>query len=161
MQTDVKQEPRSDNMPELDDSETSTDAAASASNVKNEPKDPLAQAMDELTGGNKDDADKSNDDMDGASALAALASAAATAENSTENGKKGNSSVSTNGTSSSNPQESKRDANWFDVGIIKGSSCTVSSYYLPSGDGERPEIDVEGMYCSARCYKIAKSVKNS
>jgi hypothetical protein len=30
-------------------------------------------------------------------------------------------------------KENKRDANWFDVGIIKGSSCTVSSYYLPSG----------------------------
>ena len=28
--------------------------------------------------------------------------------------------------------------------FILGSSCTVSSYYLPSGDGERPEIDVEG-----------------
>merc|ERR1719510_1321624 len=98
--------------------------------------------MDEVTGDSEKD--NTNDDMDGASALAALASAAATAENSTENGKKGNSSVSTNGTSSSNPQESKRDANWFDVGIIKGSSCTVSSYYLPSGDGERPEIDVEG-----------------
>ena len=56
-------------------------------------------------------------------------------------------SSSSNGTSSSkDPQEAKRDANWFDVGIIKGSSCTVSSYYLPSGDGERPEIDVEGMH---------------
>ena len=56
METDVKKEPRSDNMPELDDSEPSTDAAtasASSSNVKNEPKDPLAQAMDELTGGSR------------------------------------------------------------------------------------------------------------
>ena len=87
--------------------------------------------------------------MDGASALAALASAAAsTAENSSENGKSTKEkSSSSNGTSSSkDPQEAKRDANWFDVGIIKGSSCTVSSYYLPSGDGERPEIDVEGMH---------------
>ena len=156
MKTDVKQEPRSDNMPELDDDseqQPSKDAtSASTSNVKNEPKDPLAQAMDELTGGggkNDDDADKSNDDMDGASALAALASAAAsTAENSSENGKSTKEkSSSSNGTSSSkDPQEAKRDANWFDVGIIKGSSCTVSSYYLPSGDGERPEIDVEGMH---------------
>ena len=156
MKTDVKQEPRSDNMPELDDDseqKPSKDAtSASTSNVKNEPKDPLAQAMDELTGGggkNDDDADKSNDDMDGASALAALASAAAsTAENSSENGKSTKEkSSSSNGTSSSkDPQEAKRDANWFDVGIIKGSSCTVSSYYLPSGDGERPEIDVEGMH---------------
>ena len=156
MKTDVKQEPRSDNMPELDDDseqQPSKDAtSASTSNVKNEPKDPLAQAMDELIGGggkNDDDADKSNDDMDGASALAALASAAAsTAENSSENGKSTKEkSSSSNGTSSSkDPQEAKRDANWFDVGIIKGSSCTVSSYYLPSGDGERPEIDVEGMH---------------
>ena len=48
-----------------------TDAAsASTSDVKNEPKDHLAQAMDEMTGGggkNDDDADKSKDDMDGAS----------------------------------------------------------------------------------------------
>merc|ERR1719219_1007344 len=36
------------------------------------------------------------------------------------------------------------DSNWFDVGIIKGTSCTVSSYYLPSGDLEKSEIDVEG-----------------
>ena len=113
------------------------------------------------------DADKSNDDMDGASALAALASAAAsTAENSTENGKsssKENSSNSNNGTtttkSSTTPQESKRDANWFDVGIIKGSSCTVSSYYLPSGDGERPEIDVEGMYCTCHFQNKIKKTR--
>merc|ERR1719346_801319 len=38
----------------------------------------------------------------------------------------------------------KREANWFDVGIIKGTSCTVSSYYLPNGDLEKSEIDVEG-----------------
>ena len=31
----------------------------------------------------------------------------------------------------------------FDVGIIKGTSCTVSSYYLPNGDLEKSEIDVE------------------
>ena len=36
------------------------------------------------------------------------------------------------------------DSNWFDVGIIKGTSCTVSSYYLPSGELEKSEIDVEG-----------------
>ncbi len=40
--------------------------------------------------------------------------------------------------------EKKRDGNWFDVGIIKGTSCTVTSYYLPSGEPERSEIDVEG-----------------
>ena len=42
------------------------------------------------------------------------------------------------------PEERKREANWFDVGIIKGTSCTVSSYYLPNGDLEKSEIDVEG-----------------
>ena len=41
------------------------------------------------------------------------------------------------------PEERKREANWFDVGIIKGTSCTVSSYYLPNGDLEKSEIDVE------------------
>lgn len=40
--------------------------------------------------------------------------------------------------------EKKKDSSWFDVGIIKGTSCTVNSFYLPSGDGERNEIDVEG-----------------
>lgn len=40
--------------------------------------------------------------------------------------------------------EKKEDSSWFDVGIIKGTSCTVNSFYLPSGDGERNEIDVEG-----------------
>jgi len=40
--------------------------------------------------------------------------------------------------------ERKREANWFDVGVIKGTSCTVTSYYLPNGDLERNEIDVEG-----------------
>ena len=28
------------------------------------------------------------------------------------------------------------DANWYDVGIIKGTSCTVSSYYLPGAGSE-------------------------
>ena len=41
------------------------------------------------------------------------------------------------------PEGEKREANWFDVGIIKGTSCTVSSYYLPNGDLEKSEIDVE------------------
>merc|ERR1719422_2335007 len=40
--------------------------------------------------------------------------------------------------------ERKREANWFDVGIIKSTSCTVSSYYLPNGDLEKSEIDLEG-----------------
>ena len=81
--------------------------------------------------------------MDGASALAALASAAAEAD--AKSGKKtisvsapGNTSdsksiISKNSINGADNKENKRDANWFDVGIIKGSSCTVSSYYLPSG----------------------------
>lgn len=42
-----------------------------------------------------------------------------------------------------NVEDRKREANWFDVGIIKGTSCTVSSYYLPNGDLEKSEIDME------------------
>merc|ERR1719346_129637 len=38
----------------------------------------------------------------------------------------------------------KKEATWFDVGIIKSTSCTVSSYYLPNGDLEKSEIDLEG-----------------
>ena len=41
--------------------------------------------------------------------------------------------ISKNTINGADNKENKRDANWFDVGIIKGSSCTVSSYYLPSG----------------------------
>ena len=41
--------------------------------------------------------------------------------------------ISKNSINGADNKENKRDANWFDVGIIKGSSCTVSSYYLPSG----------------------------
>ena len=37
----------------------------------------------------------------------------------------------------------KKEATWYDVGIIKGTSCTVSSYYLPSGELEKSEIDLE------------------
>ncbi len=40
-------------------------------------------------------------------------------------------------------EERKKEAAWFGVGIIKGTSCTVSSYYLPNGDLEKTEIDVE------------------
>ena len=103
-------------------------------------KDPLAEAMSEVTGDgtNPEDVSDPNTDkakeLDGASALAALASAAV---GSAENGNKENEKEVVNG-------EEKRDANWFDVGLIKGSSCTVSSYYLPSGELESTEIDVEG-----------------
>ena len=81
--------------------------------------------------------DKSNNsiaDMDGASALAALASAAAEAD--AKSGKTSDNSDTKSKIIANGGQvdkENKRDANWFDVGIIKGSSCTVSSYYLPSG----------------------------
>jgi hypothetical protein len=110
-------------------------------------KDPLAEAMNEVTGGLDDELDKSNNsiaDMDGASALAALASAAAEAD--AKSGKKSENKSDSKSKSSINgaDKENKRDANWFDVGIIKGSSCTVSSYYLPSGEVERSEIDIEG-----------------
>jgi len=110
-------------------------------------KDPLAEAMSEVTGGLDDELDKSNNsiaDMDGASALAALASAAAEAD--AKSGKTSENKTDSKTKSSINgaDKENKRDANWFDVGIIKGSSCTVSSYYLPSGEVERSEIDIEG-----------------
>ena len=39
--------------------------------------------------------------------------------------------------------DKKKEAQWFDVGSIKGTSCTVSSYYLPNGDLEKSEIDME------------------
>ena len=40
-------------------------------------------------------------------------------------------------------EDRKKEATWYDVGIIKGTSCTVSSYYLPSGELEKSEIDLE------------------
>ena len=97
-------------------------------------------------------------DMDGASALAALASAAVAADESKKpsNGvssvastvsdvtsvtKLGGSDVDQHGVTA---EERRRDINWFDVGIIKGTSCTVSSYYLPNGgDQDKTDIDVE------------------
>ena len=107
-------------------------------------KDPLAQAMNEVTGDgtNPEDVSEPTDktkELDGASALAALASAAV--GTASENGNKENEKDAVNGSESGSE---KRDANWFDVGLIKGSSCTVSSYYLPSGELESTEIDVEG-----------------
>ena len=80
--------------------------------------------------------DKSNNsiaDMDGASALAALASAAAEADAKSGKTSDNSDSKSKSIANGQADKENKRDANWFDVGIIKGSSCTVSSYYLPSG----------------------------
>jgi len=97
----------------------------------------------------------SEEDLDGASALAALASAAVAAEKSAvvaaaaaANGASSPASAKANDAIARMQAPSSaaagRDSNWFDVGIIKGTSCTVSSYYLPSGDLERSEIDVEG-----------------
>lgn len=37
----------------------------------------------------------------------------------------------------------KRENQWFDVGIIKGTSCVVSHFYLPSDTGERKDDDVD------------------
>ena len=42
-----------------------------------------------------------------------------------------------------NVDDKKKESNWFDVGIIKSTSCTVSSYYLPNGDLEKSELDFE------------------
>jgi len=109
-------------------------------------------------------------DFDGASALAALASAASLAQTTTgpspstpataQGAVKAeqppaampvtatvaaqNQASVKNEFDEMSPEERKREANWFDVGIIKGTSCTVSSYYLPNGDLEKSEIDVEG-----------------
>ena len=38
-------------------------------------------------------------------------------------------------------EERKGDANWLDVGIIKGTSCCESKYYLSNGDLKKSEID--------------------
>jgi len=90
-------------------------------------------------------------DMDGASALAALASAASIAQNNSSPSSVASNlkQETTNGIKKQIEEvfpleEKKKDLAWFDVGIIKGTSCTVSSYYLPSGDLERSEIDIEG-----------------
>ena len=32
---------------------------------------------------------------------------------------------------------------WFDVGIIKGTTCTVASFYLPSEDGAAAGLENE------------------
>merc|ERR1711997_1204342 len=40
-------------------------------------------------------------------------------------------------------EEKKRDEKWFDVGIIKGTTCTVTSFYLSSGN-ESGDVDIEG-----------------
>ena len=32
---------------------------------------------------------------------------------------------------------------WFDVGIIKGTTCTVSSFYLPREDGSEENLENE------------------
>merc|ERR1712012_87694 len=108
-------------------------------------------------------------DFDGASALAALASAASLTSSttatssspavSTSSVKKEESDVTTSLTTATKQDNSvkseldeisvgddkkKESSSWFDVGIIKGTSCTVSSYYLPNGDMEKSEIDFEG-----------------
>ena len=42
-----------------------------------------------------------------------------------------------------NGEEKKKEDKWFDVGIIKGTTCTVSSFYLSSGN-ESGDVDIEG-----------------
>jgi len=132
---------------------------AATKEVAEPKKDALAEAMEAFGGdiigdGLDDDKTASNEtdateaEMDGASALAALASAAVAVDvskkpsngTSDTSGGDAKSDVDHHGVSA---EERRRDANWFDVGIIKGTSCTVSSYYLPSGDQEKTDIDVE------------------
>ena len=143
------------------------DTSADLSELK---KDALAEAMEAVTGdllGDivSDDAsnakiaaspqpdDATDADMDGASALAALASAAVAVDESKKpaNGVSAITDVSALAKLGSDvdqhgvtAEERRRDVNWFDVGIIKGTSCTVSSYYLPGGgDQDKTDIDVE------------------
>lgn len=96
------------------------------------------------------------DEMDGASALAAFASSAVlgstdmdsiankagTGESSGLNGSGAVSGVSSEDPATL-PKVNAEDAGWFDVGIIRGSSCTVSSYYLQSGVSTE-DMNVEG-----------------
>ena len=59
--------------------------------------------------------------------------------NANKNGVKSN-----NGDELSNSLEEKKpDEKWFDVGIIKGTTCTVSSFYLSNGN-ESGDVDIEG-----------------
>ena len=44
---------------------------------------------------------------------------------------------------SANGEEKKKEDKWFDVGIIKGTTCTVTSFYLSSGN-ESGDVDIEG-----------------
>ena len=44
---------------------------------------------------------------------------------------------------SNNAEDKKKEDKWFDVGIIKGTTCTVSSFYL-SNQNEAGDVDIEG-----------------
>ena len=145
--------------PELD-SESLLEAAEQESNTTQLEPEPIKQEEKPAV------ADQA--DFDGASALATLASAATMAQSpppASSTGVKqeqaGQSGLVASVPSPApapapglvkselddlSPEERKREANWFDVGIIKGTSCTVSSYYLPNGDLEKSEIDVEVIY---------------
>jgi len=47
-------------------------------------------------------------------------------------------------TDMSSAEERKRDGGqWFDVGIIKGTTCTVSSFYLPQTPGDDLDVEVD------------------
>ena len=56
-----------------------------------------------------------------------------------KNGVKNN----TTDSASANGEEKKKEDKWFDVGIIKGTTCTVTSFYLSSGN-ESGDVDIEG-----------------
>lgn len=46
-------------------------------------------------------------------------------------------------TTTTTTSSTKKDNQWFDVGILKGTSCIVSQFYLPSETSERKDEDVD------------------
>ena len=49
---------------------------------------------------------------------------------------------------------------WFDVGIIKGTTCTVSSFYLPREDGSEENLENEADERLLRKIDLQVSVSN-
>ena len=53
---------------------------------------------------------------------------------------------------SGTPSTGKRDAHqWFDVGIIKATSCVVSHYHLPLDNGQNSDVST-----SVQCVRLCK-----
>eukprot|EP00096_Caligus_rogercresseyi_P012382 TRINITY_DN5163_c0_g1_i1.p1 TRINITY_DN5163_c0_g1~~TRINITY_DN5163_c0_g1_i1.p1 ORF type:complete len:1406 (-),score=452.83 TRINITY_DN5163_c0_g1_i1:478-4695(-) len=121
---------------DLSPSEKDQEESTATPSLPSVSKDPLATAVaaavapvqEEVFDLKKESALASAADMDGASALAALASAVTVKKDGSENG----------GPTPRPPSDRSKDSSgWFDVGIIKGTSCTVAYYYLPSeGEGD-------------------------